>query len=51
MIIEEKVGMAGELKQVQLNSSQLEEKLNHLEYVVKNTKRDITSFKKGSLKD
>jgi hypothetical protein len=43
--------MKTQARQAPVNQSELVEKLNHLEYVVKTTKRAVTSFKDDQLKD
>lgn len=43
--------MMGESRQVRITPGELEENLNHLEYVVENTKKVIIPFKNGPLKD
>jgi hypothetical protein len=41
--------MMGESRPLRITSSELVEKLNHLEYVVENTKKVVTTFKNGPL--
>jgi hypothetical protein len=47
----EKVEMANGSRSVQVSGGQVEEKLNHLEYVVDGTVRSVTHLKKGPLKE
>ena len=43
--------MENQVRQTQVDSSELEEKLNHLEYVVKTTSKTVASFKHAKLND
>jgi len=43
--------MARESRPIQIQPGELGEKLTHLEYVVENTKKAVTSFKNDKLKD